>query len=219
MLDYAAEAIYFKDLQSRFIAVSRTLAATHGRKPEELLGLTDFDVFTAEHASSAYADEQQVIATGVSILGKEERETWPDRGDTWVTTNKRPLRDLDGRIIGTFGLSRDITRTVNAEHDAKRTADALALAHADLSRVEAQLRTVLDTSGDAIALYDASLCYQYLNAAAMRLADDPRGDSLGQTDRELGRDEAFLAVWEAGLKSVLATGNGCAVDFSVGSGR
>ncbi len=219
MLEYAAEAIYFKDLQSRFIVVSRTLAAAHGRTPEEMVGLTDVDVFTAEHASAAYADEQQVIATGISILNKEERETWPDRGDTWVATNKRPLRDLDGNIIGTFGLSRDITRTVNAEQDAKRTADALTLAHADLSRVEAQLRTVLDTSGDAIALYDASLCYQYLNATAMRLGNDPGGNSLGQTDRELGRDEAFLAVWEAGLKSVLATGEPCSLDFSVGSGQ
>jgi PAS domain S-box-containing protein len=166
MLDYAAEAIYFKDMQSRFIAVSRALGTLHGREPDELLGLTDFDVFTAEHASAAYADEQQVIATGISILGKEERETWPDRADTWVTTNKRPLRDLDGHIIGTFGLSRDITRTVNAEQDARTTAGALALAHADLKHVEAQLRTVLDTSADAIALYDTSLCYQYLNAAA-----------------------------------------------------
>jgi diguanylate cyclase (GGDEF)-like protein/PAS domain S-box-containing protein len=218
MLESAAEAIYFKDLQSRFVAVSRALATLHGREPAELLGLTDFDVFTAEHASAAYADEQQVIATGMSILGKEERETWPDRSDTWVTTNKRPLRDLDGHIIGTFGISRDITRTVNAEQDAVRTADALALAHADLSHVEAQLRTVLDTSADAIALYDANLCYQYLNAAAMRTTGDPNGESLGQTDRELGRDEAFLAVWEAGLKSVLATGDGCSVDFSIGSG-
>jgi diguanylate cyclase (GGDEF)-like protein/PAS domain S-box-containing protein len=219
MLEYAAEAIYFKDLQSRFIAVSRALGAVHGREPEDLIGLTDFDVFTAEHASAAFADEQQVIATGIAMLGKEEKETWPDRGDTWVTSNKRPLRDLDGRIIGTFGISRDISRTVNAEHDAMSTATALALAHADLSRVEAQLRTVLDASTDAIVLYDANLCYQYLNAAAMRLTEDPHGESLGRTDRELGRDEAFLAVWEAGLKSVLATGDGCPVDFSVGSGR
>ena len=219
MLDHAAEPIYFKDLQSRFIAVSRALATVHGREPEELLGLTDFDVFTAEHASAAYADEQRVIATGIAMLGKEERETWPNRGDTWVTTNKRPLRDLDGDIVGTFGISRDISRTVNAEQDAVRTADALALTHADLSRVEAQLRTVLDTSTDAIVLYDANLCYQYLNAAAMRVSEDPSGNSLGQTDRELGRDEAFLAVWEAGLRSVLATGEGCPVEFSVGSGR
>ena len=217
MLEYATEAIYFKDRQSRFVAVSRALAATHGRDPTELLGLTDFDLFTAEHASAAYADEQRVIATGVPILGKEERETWPDRGDTWVTSSKRPLRDLDGHIIGTFGISRDITRTVNAEQDAARTADALAVAHADLSRVEAQLRTVLDTSTDAIVLYDANMCYQYLNAAAMRQTEDPGGDSLGQTDRERGRDEAFLAVWEAGLRTVLATGKGCTVEFSTGS--
>jgi PAS domain S-box-containing protein len=149
MLEYAAEAIYFKDLQSRFIAVSRTLAMSMGREPQEIVGLTDFDIFTDEHASVAYADEQRVIATGISMLDKEEHETWPDRGDTWVTSNKRPLRDFDGRIIGTFGLRRDITRTVIAERDAISAADALALAHADLSRVEAQLRTVLDTSADA----------------------------------------------------------------------
>jgi diguanylate cyclase (GGDEF)-like protein/PAS domain S-box-containing protein len=219
MLDSAAEQIYFKDLQSRFLAVSRAHATGRGREPEELLGLTDFDVFTAEHASAAYADEQRVIATGIAMLGKEERETWPDRGDTWVTSNKRPLRDLDGRIIGTFGISRDISRTVNAEQEAMTAENALALAHSDLSRVEAQLRDVLDASADSIVLYDANLCYQYLNAAAMRLTDDPTGESLGQTDRELGRDEAFLAVWEAGLRSVLATGEGCPVDFSVGSGQ
>jgi diguanylate cyclase (GGDEF)-like protein/PAS domain S-box-containing protein len=219
MLDYAAEAIYFKDLQSRFVAVSRTLATLMGREPEELLGLTDFDIFTQEHASAAYADEQRVIATGVPMLDKEEHETWPDRGDTWVTSNKRPLRDLDGRIIGTFGIRRDITRTVMAERDALSTADALALAHADLSRVESQLRTVLDTSADAISLYDANLRYQYMNAAAMRMTLDPDGMALGQTDRELGRDATFLALWEAELKGVLASGEGRSMEFSIGSGR
>jgi diguanylate cyclase (GGDEF)-like protein/PAS domain S-box-containing protein len=218
MLEYAAEAIYFKDLQSRFIAVSRALATLMGREPEELVGLTDFDIFTDEHASAAYADEQQVIATGVPMVDKEERETWPDRGDTWVTSNKRPLRDVDGRIIGTFGIRRDITRTVNAERDAVSAADALAVAHTDLSRVEAQLRTVLDASADAISLYDANLRYQYMNAAAMRMTHDPTSEALGQTDRELGRDPAFLAIWEAALKGVLATGEVCSVDFSIGSG-
>ena len=62
---------------------------------------------------------------------------------------------------------------MNAERDAVSAADALAVAHADLSRVEAQLRTVLDTSADAISLYDANLCYQYMNAAAMRMTHDP----------------------------------------------
>jgi diguanylate cyclase (GGDEF)-like protein/PAS domain S-box-containing protein len=219
LFDTIDAAIYFKDLQSRFITFSRAFATLHGREPEELVGLTDFDLFTQEHATDAYTDEQRIIASGVSVVDKEERETWSDRGDSWVTTTKHPLRDLHGEIIGTFGVSRDITRMVHAEEEAVHNAAALALAHSDLSHVEAQLRTVLETSADGIALYDAQLRYQYLNGAARRTALEPSANFLGRTDRELGRDDAFLAVWEAGLKSVLATGEGCAVDFSLGRGR
>jgi diguanylate cyclase (GGDEF)-like protein/PAS domain S-box-containing protein len=219
LLDNTDELIYFKDLQSRFVAFSRAYAAMHGREPENVIGLTDFDLFTQEHSSDAYADEQRIIATGISMIDKEERETWSDRGDSWVTTTKHPLRDLDGQIVGTFGISRDITRMVRAEAEAIRNAAALALAHSDLSHVEAQLRTVLETSADGIALYDEHLRYQYLNPAARRTALEPTAEFLGRTDRELGRDDAFLAVWETGLKSVLTTGEGCAVDFSLGRGR
>ncbi|MDQ1485390.1 MAG: hypothetical protein QOJ62_1083, partial [Actinomycetota bacterium] len=219
LLVTTADMVYFKDLQSRFIALSDAVGATHGRAPEELIGLTDFDVSSPEHAAAAYADEQYIIATGNPIVNKAERESLLGRSDSWATSTKHPLRDADGRIIGTFGVSRDITRLVRAEADATRNADALALAHLDLGQVEAQLRTVLDTSSDSIALYDQQLRYQYLNAAAKRSSGDLSADRLGQTDRELGRDEEFLAIWEVALLSVLATGEGCTVEVSLGSGE
>lgn len=212
------EIIYFKDLQSRFIMLSRAWGTITGRDPEELLGLTDFDVYEHEHAAAAYADEQQIIATGVPMVNKQERETWPDRAPRWVTSTKTPLRDSAGRIIGTFGISRDITRLIHAEEEARRNAGALTVAHAELSRAETQLRTVLDTSPDAIMLYDGKLRYQYVNVTAERILGRPGSELLGRTDRELGRDEAFLAVWEAGLNGVLETGEGRAVEFSFGSG-
>jgi sigma-B regulation protein RsbU (phosphoserine phosphatase) len=112
--------IYFKDLDSRFIAVSRALAEVHGRKdPSELIGLTDRDLFSTEHAEAALADERKIIRTGQPIIDYEEKETWPDREDTWVSTTKMSLRDAQGNIIGTFGISRDIT-------EKKRAADELA---------------------------------------------------------------------------------------------
>jgi len=103
-------AIYFKDLKSRFIRVNQALAKSFGQaSPDDLVGKTDFDFFTQEHAQAAYEDEQRIIQTGTPILNLVEKETWPDRPPTWVATTKMPLRDEHGTIVGTFGLSTDIT--------------------------------------------------------------------------------------------------------------
>jgi diguanylate cyclase (GGDEF)-like protein/PAS domain S-box-containing protein len=218
LLGSTDEIIYFKDLQSRFIFLSKGWTAVHGRDPQELLGLTDFDVFDREHAAAAYADEQEIIATGLPMVNKEEKESWPDRADRWVSSTKYPLRDVRGATIGTFGVSRDVTRLVRAEAEARRNASELAASHEDLSRIEIQLRTVLDTASDAISLYDNQLRYEYVNSAAERMFNTPLRDVVGRTDRQIGRDEAFLAVWEMGLRRVLATAEGCIIDFSDGSG-
>jgi two-component system NtrC family sensor kinase len=111
LLAAAAERLYFKDLLSRYLLVSASWAAAYapGRTLEELTGKTDFDIFTYAHASAAYADERQIIRTGRPVIGKAERETYKDRPDAWVLTTKMPLRDERGQIIGTFGITRDIT--------------------------------------------------------------------------------------------------------------
>ncbi|MCX6320978.1 MAG: PAS domain-containing sensor histidine kinase, partial [Bacteroidia bacterium] len=77
-------------------------------------GKTDFDFFTGEHAQQAYKDEQTIIRTG-QLLSIEEKETHHDRPDTWVLTIKLPLCDKKGSIIGTFGISKDITKRKLAE--------------------------------------------------------------------------------------------------------
>jgi len=109
LLDNSPEYIYFKDTESRFIRISKSHAKAFGlNDPSEAVGKTDFDFFTGEHARPAYEGEQEIIRTGKS-LSIAEKETWPDRPDTWVLTTKMPLRDEKGKIIGTFGISRDIT--------------------------------------------------------------------------------------------------------------
>ena len=118
--------IYFKDLDSRFIAVSRACAEWHGRKnPSDVIGLTDRDLFSKEHAEAALADEREIIRTATPIVDYEEKETWPDREDTWVSTTKMPLRDAQGNIIGTFGISRDITEKKRAAEKLARLAEEL----------------------------------------------------------------------------------------------
>ena len=79
------------------------------------MGKSDFDLFSDEHARQAFEDERRIMQTGQPVIDLEERETWPDRPDTWVSTTKMPLRDAHGRIVGTFGVSRDITDRRRAE--------------------------------------------------------------------------------------------------------
>ena len=113
--------VYFKDKDSRIIRVNQALSGFFGLlDPKEAIGKTDFDFFTKDHASQARSDELRVMSTG-QALTQEEKETWADRPDTWVLTTKAPLRNAEGQIVGTFGISRDITarRAVMSEMEAQ----------------------------------------------------------------------------------------------------
>ena len=206
LLDLSSEAIYFKDLQSRFLRVSQGMAALHGFTPDQMNGLTDFDLFAESHAAVALADEQQIIRTGVPMVNKEECEAFDGAPTRWVATSKFPLRDVDGTIIGTFGVSRAITRRVLAEQQMERLAVESAAAHAELTRVEAQLRSVLSGSSDAIAQYAPDLRYRYMNPAGERLHGTAVAALVGRTDREAGIDPDGVDAWETVLRDVLASG-------------
>jgi PAS domain S-box-containing protein len=112
--------IYFKDRASRYLLISRAKAGKHGlQDPREAIGKTDFDYFTAEHASPAFEDEQKIIKTGQPLIEMEEEETWPDGHRTWVSTTKMPLHDSEGNVVGTFGISRDITAAKKLAQDRR----------------------------------------------------------------------------------------------------
>lgn len=131
LMDHLPDNIYFKDIQSRFVRINRSMAHYLGlNHPQEAIGKSDFDVFAEAHARPAYEDEQEIIRTGDAMVDKEEKETWPDGHVTWVSTTKLPLRDAQGGIIGTFGLSRDVTDRKSAQEAMMRHAVELEAANA-----------------------------------------------------------------------------------------
>jgi PAS domain S-box-containing protein len=114
-LDNVPDNVYFKDRESRFIAVSKSKARRHHLEPADLIGKTDFELFSDAHARSAFEDEQRIIRTGEPIVGQLEKETWPDGRVTWVLTSKVPLRNDQGEIVGTFGIGKDVTKSKGME--------------------------------------------------------------------------------------------------------
>jgi PAS domain S-box-containing protein len=116
LLNSSPDAIYFKDRQSRFLRSSAAMAPLFNlSSPDELIGKSDFDFFGEEHARRAFEDEQEIIRTGQPVIGKSEKETWPDGRVTWALTSKMPFRNSDGEIIGTVGISKNITQFKAAE--------------------------------------------------------------------------------------------------------
>src|SRR5208283_4518990 len=109
LLENSLDYIYFKDRESRFVRCSKLVSQRFAGGEADLIGKTDFDLFTEEHARAAFEDEQEIIRSGRPLIGKVEREVSKDGRESWALTSKMPLRNQDGEIVGTFGISKDIT--------------------------------------------------------------------------------------------------------------
>jgi two-component system, sensor histidine kinase and response regulator len=138
LLATSEERVYFKDRRSRFLLVSAGWIAAYapGRGAAELIGKTAFDVFGDQHAAAAFQDEQEIIRTGRPIVEKVELETHGGRPDAWVSTTKMPLRDDRGEIIGTFGISRDVTAQIEAEQALIQQARQLSMQNERLRELD-----------------------------------------------------------------------------------
>lgn len=152
LLESSPDHLYFKDEQSRFLCINRALARAFGLKdPSEAVGKTDFDFHGPEKAEIRFADERRIMETGTPMIDKIERQSRQDGRTEWVLTSKSPLCNERGELVGTFGMSRDITAL-------KEMEDAL-------SQERALLRNVIDNVPDFIFAKDRQGRYILNNLA------------------------------------------------------
>jgi len=128
LMEHSVDCIYFKDRDSRFLRCSRSLRERFAHGARDLIGKTDFDLFGGEHARLAFEDEQEIMRTGCPLIGKIEKELAHDGRESWALTTKMPLLNQGGEIVGTFGISKDITAIKQAEAELERTHKELVRA-------------------------------------------------------------------------------------------
>jgi len=139
ILDEVPLRIYFKDKDSKFMMNSKSHIKFLGCKSmNDLKGKSDFDFFHESHARKAYDDEQEIMKTGQSFT-KEERVVQKDGSVTWGQSIKSPLKDINGEIIGTYGITRDITALKLAEEKLLEKNKELEDTIEELSRTQNKL--------------------------------------------------------------------------------
>ncbi|MDQ2890471.1 MAG: EAL domain-containing protein [Gemmatimonadota bacterium] len=177
LLNNIPDLAWIKDTQSRFVAVNEALAAAYGLPGGTLVGQTDRAFFPAEIAERYLADDDRVMRSGERIT-TEYSVPWP-AGAAWIETTKTAVLDVDGQVIGTVGIARDIT--------ARRRADDA------LRASEAQLRAIVDRSAIGIVVTDpaglivsANPAYQRMvGYSAVELQGRRAMDFAAPEDREL----------------------------------
>ncbi len=155
LMDTIPDRIYFKDLESRFVRVNLAYAIWHGVSPEDLIGKSDRDLFAAVHANVALAEEKEIIRTGIPLVAKVEKITMMDGSVGWGSTTKMLWRDNSGKIIGTFGLTRDAT--------------AVKLAEEKLVEEKNLLRTIIDHLPARVYVKDKTSRYLLNNLAHLAM--------------------------------------------------
>ncbi len=119
ILDNIPDLAWVKDASGHFIAVNRAFALAKGfTEASAMIGKTDLEVHPTELAESYRRDDAEVMASGGSKR-IEERHVHSSGDDTLIETIKTALRGVDGRVIGTVGIARDITARMHAEADRK----------------------------------------------------------------------------------------------------
>lgn len=129
VLDALSVGMFWKDRESRILGCNQRFAEdSGGTGPEDIIGKTNFDFYPKEQADAYRADDLEVMSTGLAKLGIEEPLLLPTGETAWVETNKAPLRNAAGEIIGLLATYRDVTERRKAGDERVRMALELAAA-------------------------------------------------------------------------------------------
>ena len=169
LLEQLPDAIYFKDVDHRFIRVNRTLASWYGLKdPAEAVGKKDADFFTPELARSNDEAEDEILRTGIPRVDVEEKLVWPDGKVGWTSSTRLPLRDATGAVIGLLGIFRDIGPHLLAKKEIRRS--------------EAMYRTLVDNLPQNFFRKDLEGRVVFANQQYCKTMGKPLKELVGKND-------------------------------------
>jgi PAS domain S-box-containing protein len=180
LLENIPDSVYFKDKKNQFILVNKAKAEHSHVTPEEMIGKTDYDFLADEEAKQLFTDDTTILNSGKPIINKIEKLTYPDGTEKWISVTKIPRYNRQGNVIGTMGISRDVTDWKKAELRSARERELLY--------------TLIESIPDSIYFKDSKNRFILVNRAKAEHWGVTPKDMIGKTDYDfLPHEEAKKA--------------------------
>ena len=176
IIDSIPDHLYIKDIKNKFIMVNKTMADFMGKETKDFIGKTDFDFFPEEKSKEYSQDENLVMKKGKPITDKVEKVIYSGK-EFWMSSSKIPWYDRNGDIMGTIGISRDITKRKNFE-------DSL------LAREKNFFTALMNNLPDSIYFKDRKSKFVLINKAlAKKFRLKTPEEAIGKTDFDFFEEE------------------------------
>ncbi|MGO9413583.1 MAG: PAS domain S-box protein [Syntrophobacteraceae bacterium] len=199
LVENIPQKVFMKDTNSCYVSINEHLARDFGIRPADVFGKTDYDFFPRKLADKYRANDKRIMKTGAT----EELEVHnlsPGK-EEWVKTFKTPVRDVNGKIIGVFGIFWDIT-------ERKLSEEALSLR-------ESYLTAILENQPGLVWLKDKEGRFLAVNHTFARSCGMERSEEvLGKTDLDIWPRE-LAEKYRNDDKAVLTTGTPIAVEEAI----
>jgi len=187
LMDSIPDLIFYKDLEGNYLGCNKAFSEFVAKKEEDLIGLSDYDLFPHGTASFFRGNDRRVHESG-SSRRNEEWIVYPDGRRTLQETLKTPYKLPNGERIGIIGISRDITHLHNLESEIRQN--------------EKLLRSLINSTPDIICFKDGKGRWIEANQADLELFQLTEVDYHGKTDLELAEfnpyyRDAFRACVES----------------------
>ena len=172
LLDNIPDSIYFKDQDSKFIKVNKAKASHSKVKPEEMSGKTDYDFLPEEYAKEIHEDDKKVMQTGKPIINKIEKTIYKNGEERLISVIKIPRFNDEGEIIGTMGISRDVTDLKKAEEIVRKS--------------EKKYRNLFESAIDPIIVLDKKGNFVDVNKQVTELLGYGKKELIGKKFDKIG---------------------------------
>lgn len=198
LMDTLPDNIYFKDRESRYLRVNQAFAVRMNcQNSWELEGKKDIEFFPPEFADQLRTEEIAVFQTGVPIVDRQRRTTFPNGDVDWLLVSKYPILDSRGQITSLVGISRNVT-------EIKRTQELLEEKTSVLEQITAAAQ-------DAIIKIDDEGIITFWNPAAQRIFGYSEEEATGKDLHEIIAPPRYRIAFRERFKEFIKSGKGNAV--------